>query len=254
MTMYASSLDTAFAAPAASGAASVALKRLAALSPLSQSTLALMRSAASAPTRHRRGADLQAQPDGLRFLISGWACLTAKSQGNGRIYAVIAPGDAIDLSLLSPERCAVTALTRVEVVDFAALAPLVASEEPAALPVAAAFKAARVAAEDRLVDHMSRICGGSAYHALADFFTDLHRRLAEIDLVAPDGFHMPIGQARLAEALGLTTSHVNRTLQQLRRDGVLELSGERLRLNIGANPSAIPAALGRQDGPRPQEA
>ncbi|MBZ9775476.1 Crp/Fnr family transcriptional regulator, partial [Mesorhizobium sp. CO1-1-8] len=37
--------------------------------------------------------------------------------------------------------------------------------------------------------------------------------------------NLPITQADLADALGLSTVHVNRTLQDLRRDGLISTEG-----------------------------
>jgi DNA-binding transcriptional regulator LsrR (DeoR family) len=39
---------------------------------------------------------------------------------------------------------------------------------------------------------------------------------------------LPITQTEFADAVGFTTVHVNRILQQLRNDGLIELKGERL--------------------------
>ena len=42
--------------------------------------------------------------------------------------------------------------------------------------------------------------------------------------LAHDGrFSLPLTQLQLGEALGLSLVHVNRTVQQLRRDGLIEL-------------------------------
>jgi DNA-binding transcriptional regulator LsrR (DeoR family) len=38
-------------------------------------------------------------------------------------------------------------------------------------------------------------------------------------------FPMPLTQESLADALGLSTVHVNRTLQQLRRERLIEIAG-----------------------------
>jgi DNA-binding transcriptional regulator LsrR (DeoR family) len=39
---------------------------------------------------------------------------------------------------------------------------------------------------------------------------------------------MPITQAEFADAMGVSTVHVNRVLQEMRADGLIELSGDRL--------------------------
>ncbi|MFL5530432.1 MAG: helix-turn-helix domain-containing protein, partial [Gemmatimonadales bacterium] len=39
---------------------------------------------------------------------------------------------------------------------------------------------------------------------------------------------LPITQGEFADAIGVSTVHVNRVLQQLRADGLIELKGDRL--------------------------
>jgi CRP-like cAMP-binding protein len=42
-------------------------------------------------------------------------------------------------------------------------------------------------------------------------------------LAQTDRFPLPLTQSQMGEALGLSLVHVNRTMQQLRRDGLVEL-------------------------------
>jgi CRP-like cAMP-binding protein len=58
---------------------------------------------------------------------------------------------------------------------------------------------------------------------MADLLLELANRLSAVGLGAPDNFPMPLTQETLADLLGLTSVHVNRTLQTLRREGLLEL-------------------------------
>ena len=41
-------------------------------------------------------------------------------------------------------------------------------------------------------------------------------------------FDFPVTQEQLADATGLTSVHTNRTLQALRRDGLIQLTGKSL--------------------------
>lgn len=63
---------------------------------------------------------------------------------------------------------------------------------------------------------------------LAHLFCELHLRLSLVDLVEDDAFHLPLTQAEVAECVGLTDVHVNRTLMQLRARKLLEFKNERL--------------------------
>jgi len=56
-------------------------------------------------------------------------------------------------------------------------------------------------------------------------------RMQAMGLGEIGSFHMPITQADLADALGLTSVHVNRVLQDLRREGVLDFKRSLVTMN-----------------------
>jgi CRP-like cAMP-binding protein len=63
---------------------------------------------------------------------------------------------------------------------------------------------------------------------LAHLFCELHLRLSIVDLVKDNTYDLPLTQAEVAECVGLTDVHVNRTLMQLRARKLLEFKGARL--------------------------
>jgi CRP-like cAMP-binding protein len=58
---------------------------------------------------------------------------------------------------------------------------------------------------------------------LAHLILEIHARLAAIGRVRNMSFEFPATQAILAEAIGTSTIHLNRVLQELRRKGLLEV-------------------------------
>lgn len=62
----------------------------------------------------------------------------------------------------------------------------------------------------------------SAISRMAHLFCELHVRLGIVDKTQGNRFEFPLTQRELAECLGLTVVHVNRTLQELRRRGLVE--------------------------------
>jgi CRP-like cAMP-binding protein len=62
---------------------------------------------------------------------------------------------------------------------------------------------------------------------VAHLFCETHARLVPVGLVKEDGFDWPLTQQDLAEATGLTSVHVNRTLRSLREAGALKVAGRR---------------------------
>lgn len=65
----------------------------------------------------------------------------------------------------------------------------------------------------------------SAISRMAHLFCELHVRLRIVDKTRGNTFEFPLTQRELAECLGLTVVHVNRTLQELRRKGLIEAGG-----------------------------
>jgi CRP-like cAMP-binding protein len=65
---------------------------------------------------------------------------------------------------------------------------------------------------------------------MAHVLCELVVRLRAVGLVEGHACDLPITQSEFADALGFTTVHVNRVLQQMRAEGLIELSGERLNI------------------------
>lgn len=75
----------------------------------------------------------------------------------------------------------------------------------------------------------------TAISRMAHLFCELEVRLAIAGKTFEHGFDFPLTQRELAECLGLTVVHVNRTLQELRRRKVIEAENRQIRfLDKGA--------------------
>jgi hypothetical protein len=73
-----------------------------------------------------------------------------------------------------------------------------------------------------------------AFQGVAHLMCELHVRMKNVGLVEDGTFHMPVTQEELADSLGISAVHVNRVLQRLRSDGLIELGGRTLKiLDIG---------------------
>ncbi len=68
------------------------------------------------------------------------------------------------------------------------------------------------------------------YSRMAHVFCELLVRLRAVGLTKDYSCDLPITQGEFADALGVTNVHVNRVVQQLRADGLIELSGDRLNI------------------------
>ncbi len=68
----------------------------------------------------------------------------------------------------------------------------------------------------------------SAISRMAHLFCELYARLEVVGKTDRNGYDFPLTQRELSECLGLTVVHANRTLQELRRRGLIELENRRL--------------------------
>ncbi|WP_335645667.1 Crp/Fnr family transcriptional regulator [Microvirga ossetica] len=69
-----------------------------------------------------------------------------------------------------------------------------------------------------------------AYGRIAHLLCELLVRLRAVELVEDHAFTLPVTQAELGDAFGLSTVHVNRVLQDLRRDSLITLRGVSLKV------------------------
>jgi CRP-like cAMP-binding protein len=67
-----------------------------------------------------------------------------------------------------------------------------------------------------------------ALNALAHIMCEFVVRMRAVGLSEDHACDLPMTQAELGDALGITTVHVNRTLQELRAAGLIKLTGARL--------------------------
>jgi CRP-like cAMP-binding protein len=68
----------------------------------------------------------------------------------------------------------------------------------------------------------------NAIARMAHLFCELLLRLEVVGKTDGSSYDFPLTQDQLASCLGLTSVHVNRTLQALRRQGIIELQNKRL--------------------------
>lgn len=211
----------------APGAASLIVRRLSALARLSPSDEALL----SQPRAiEERPGGVEIYPEGVplpaTWLISGWACRARMlSDGRRQILDFILPGDGMGLTLRPRRRslCSIVTLTNIRTFDASAAMSAVASEDPAHAGLAEAVNRGCTLDEKRLMEQVVRLGRRTAYERVCHLFLELHERHAAVGLADGASIELPLTQEVLADATGLSMVHVNRTLQQLRRDRLIEL-------------------------------
>lgn len=84
--------------------------------------------------------------------------------------------------------------------------------------------------ESMLVEHLVNIGRRSAYMRTAYLLCEFGHRLRVLGQCQGNEFVCPVGQAILADALGLSVVHLNRTLRKLREHGLVVVRGNSLRV------------------------
>lgn len=202
------------------------VRRLRLLSLLSEAELDILRGLDARSESHAAGDELiaegavAAQP---AFILSGWACRQrVLPDGRRQIFGFLLPGEGFALDLrYGPELSTVTALTALETIDAEPVLDAVRQGRAPGLGLALA--AVEAIEQKQFLDHMVRLGRQSAYERVAHFLLDLQRRLEITGLGDSQRFPLPLTQEVMADALGLSIVHVNRTLQQLRRERLIEL-------------------------------
>lgn len=203
------------------------VRRLRTLCPLSEFELDLLRNLGDRRERHAAGEELIAEgrpAPRARFIVSGWACRQrVLPDGRRQIFQFLLPGDGFGLARrpAPPELAAVVALTALETVD--AEPAIEAAHSGKAANLARGLASLPALEQGLLLDHVVRLGRQTAYERVAHFLLELQRRLEIAGLGDSQRFPLPLTQEILADALGLSIVHVNRTLQQLRRERLIEL-------------------------------
>ncbi len=209
--------------------------RLSSLGKLSGEEVELLRGLGRFPRSHAPGTEIgaEATPGMARIVVAGWAC-RQRVLGDGRrqILNFILPGDVIG-KLERPELpCgdSFVALTQLVTADASALVKAITSGDPAYRGLA---RAARLLAQHETAlmhDQIVRLGRQTAYERMLHLMLELHARLQLAGLASEDEFAMPLTQDVLSDCLGLSVVHVNRTLQQIRRDRLLHIGAGQVRI------------------------
>lgn len=170
-------------------------------------------------------------PQDCSLILDGFVARYQLLESGGRqIFSIHLPGDIPDLQTLHLKVMdhSVIALTptRIALVPHTALLDL-AQRYPV---IAHAFF------RDILIDAavfrtwLANVGRKPARQRIAHLICEVYVRARTLGLAGEGGLDLPITQAELGDCLGLTSVHVNRTLQELRRDNLIASEGRRIRI------------------------
>ena len=162
------------------------------------------------------------EPQIAHVLLDGHSCrYRMLSDGRRQITAVLIPGDVCDLQAILRGRAdfnvgTLTACTFGEI-PAEGLSPLDEVEPETRDALVRQLLRDEAIAREWLVGLGRR----TALERVAHLFCELWLRLCGVGLARDNGYDLKIRQGELADALGLSTVHVNRVLQNLRRTGLI---------------------------------
>lgn len=188
---------------------------------------------AAEPRPFKAGVDLIVEggrTDTIFIIPRGWACrYKITRQGARQITGIVVPGDVCNLdSFMLPQvNYAVRTMTPGVAIGLPReRVQALAADSPA---IARAFTWLTIVENAILSEWALSLGRKTAHERLAHLFCEFAVRLgcAKGDRASYD---MPITQEHIADALGLTAVHVNRMIQQLRREGLLVTQSRRVTL------------------------
>lgn len=169
------------------------------------------------------------RPHFLNLVLEGWACrYKVLADGRRQIVAFFVPGDLCDLNvyLLRQMDHSIGAITDLTYAEISSDLFDEATEGRPRLMRAMWWDSLVTAAIQR--EWTTDIGQRSALERIAHLFLELFLRLEAVGLVQDESCPMPLTQNELADAMGMTPVHANRTIRDLRASGTIELSGRRL--------------------------
>ena len=234
------------AAPAIAGpdmshhVSTAARRRLSAVTTLDDTDHALL---------HRAAANSRTHPVRHSFLtigrpivepllmLQGWAArVRILPDGRRQFMSFYLPGEVIGGAHQDRPIASATVVALTECVVCTA------PDAPAGSGLAQAYAIGEALDEAYLLGHVVQLGRLNAQERISDFLLEIYERLSLAGLTAGGSFEMPLTQEMLADALGLTPVHVNRMVQQARRDGELMWKSGRILLH---NPERTARIIGR---------
>jgi CRP-like cAMP-binding protein len=209
----------------------ILIRKLQTISGLGQSDTAILESVAIQEKEYQANADILRDGDQptLSFVVLDGLIGSTKMTGDGKrqITSVFVPGDIPDLHglHLSVMDCSFTPLmpSRVGFMRHDALRAI-CDQHPSIMRV---FWRSTVIDAAIYREWVTNVGRRDAYTRMAHILCELIVRLRSVGRIEDHVARLPITQAALGDALGLSTVHVNRVLQDLRRDGLISTVGSR---------------------------
>lgn len=203
------------------------IRKLGIFRTLSEEEIGLINVLAETTLDFRPGDELISQNTNYRdiyILNSGWAARERLIEnGRRQIINFVLPGDfaCFNACLFKRSAHAVRAITELRAarVERRQMLDLMVRHPGLAL----AFHWANSFEKSLLEERVASLGRRDATERTAHLILEIWHRLRAVGLANRREFHVPLTQAQIGDATGLTQVYVNRTLRRLQRDGAIAL-------------------------------
>jgi CRP-like cAMP-binding protein len=169
------------------------------------------------------------QPEFVNLILSGWAFRYKELEdGRRQIVALFLPGDLCDLNvfILREMDHSVGCLTDVEFSELSREAVDRLTLNHPRITQALWWETLVAHAIQR--EWTTNVGQRQAFERMAHLFCEVYVRLQSVGLARDNSCEFPMTQQELGEATGLSSVHVNRTLQELRTANLIVLKDKTL--------------------------
>jgi CRP-like cAMP-binding protein len=169
------------------------------------------------------------KPDNVHLILEGWAArYKVLANGDSSIMAYLIPGDLCDVhvTLLDQMDHSIGTLStcRIAFIPRERMNEIMCGD----WQLSRAIWWSILVDEAILREWLVTVGHRPADKRLAHFICEMLLRSKAVGLADDDGFDLPVTQEELGDTMGLSTVHVNRTFQELRRQGLITSKGRRI--------------------------
>ena len=169
------------------------------------------------------------EPNVVNVVLDGWACrYKVLLDGRRQIVSLLLPGDMCDphvflLPTMDQSLGTITSVTLAKVPG-----PTIRAMAARSFALAEAMNWEMLVSAEIQREWTVSLGRRTAAERLAHLFCEVATRLQTIGRQNGTDYELPLTQSDLADAMGLSTVHVNRTLQELKARGFVEMRSKRL--------------------------
>ena len=167
-------------------------------------------------------------PDNVHLVLDGFACRYKILPDRSRsIFAYLVPGDFCDLNIfiLKAMDHTIATLSACRMVSIPRRRVLELADRPA---IGRALWWTTLVDEATLREWLVNIGKRRADVRTAHLLCELHLRLKSVGLAEGGEFALPLTQTELADTIGMSPVHMNRSLQVLRSQGLVVFKNRQL--------------------------